>query len=85
MVEVSSLVHWHTIQAVGNIFLQAFSESIYAGGQYKSSISTGGHLRAACVNLLKYVLFICFLIYVFIYLLFYCYYLNILILVGLVT
>jgi len=49
---VSALVHWHTIQTVGNIFLQAFFGSACAGGQYKSSISTGGHLRAASINLL---------------------------------
>ena len=29
----ATLVHWHTIQAVGNIFLQAFSGSACAGGQ----------------------------------------------------
>ena len=44
------LVHGHTIQAVGNIFLQAFSRSACAGGQQKSSISTGGCLRAASRN-----------------------------------
>ena len=46
------LVHRHTIQLVGNIFLHAFSGSACARGQYKLSISTGGHLRAATINLL---------------------------------
>jgi len=32
-ISLSPLVHGHTIQAVGNIFLQAFSSTDCAGGQ----------------------------------------------------
>jgi hypothetical protein len=45
-----SLVHRHTIQAVGNIFLQAFSSTACAGGQYKWANSTDGCLWTACGN-----------------------------------